>query len=92
MKKIVLQAALNITHIWLIKFIANRPYTSLEDFQSKVKVNRTQMLMLLKCGAFDNLYPDRMKAIEEYLATKAATKTKTYIGECSNVDEIQCLR
>lgn len=69
----------NITRIsadLVNQIIANRPYTSLEDFQSKVKVNRTQMLMLLKCGAFDNLYPDRMKAIEEYLATKAATKTK----------------
>jgi len=58
------------------QIIANRPYESIEDFQHKVKVNRTQMLNLLKCGAFDNLYPDRMKIIETYLATKAQTKEK----------------
>ena len=58
------------------QIITNRPYESIEDFQQKVKVNRTQMLNLLKCGAFDNLYPDRMKIIETYLATKAQTKEK----------------
>ena len=69
----------NITRIsadLVNQIIANRPYTSIEDFQQKVKVNRTQMLNLLKCGAFDNLYPDRMKLIETYLATKAQTKEK----------------
>ena len=69
----------NITRIsadLVNKIIANRPYESLEDFQNKVKVNRTQMLNLLKCGAFDNLYPDRMATIEQYLASKASTKDK----------------
>ena len=69
----------NITRIsadLVNQIIANRPYSSIEEFQEKVKVNRTQMLMLLKCGAFDNLYPDRMKAIKEYVASKAATKDK----------------
>ena len=58
------------------QIIVNRPYVSMEDFQEKVKVNRTQMLNLLKCGAFDSLYPDRMKAIETYLTSKAGLKNK----------------
>lgn len=69
----------NITRIsadLVNSIIENRPYTSLEDFQSKVKVNRTQMLNLLKCGAFDSLYPDRMDIIQKYLASKASTKEK----------------
>lgn len=69
----------NITRIsadLVNQIIKNRPYTSIEDFQEKVKVNRTQMLNLLKCGAFDTLYPDRMEAIHNYLSTKASTKEK----------------
>lgn len=33
--------------------IANRPYSSIEDFLNKVKVNKVQMTMLIKAGAFD---------------------------------------
>lgn len=41
----------------LIKeIIKNRPYTSIEDFLSKVKVNKPQMINLIKSGAFDELY------------------------------------
>lgn len=39
----------------------NRPYTSIEDFLEKVKLNKTQMISLLKAGAFDNLYPDKSR-------------------------------
>lgn len=38
----------------LIKeIINNRPYTSIEDFLSKVKINKPQMVNLIKAGAFD---------------------------------------
>ena len=69
----------NITRIsadLVSQIIQNRPYSSMDDFQNKVKVNRTQMLNLLKCGAFDKLHPDRMAAIQGYLASKASTKEK----------------
>ena len=46
----------------------NRPYTSIEDFLSKVKVNKIQMISLIKSGAFDSLYNnDRLKVMNEYL-------------------------
>ena len=52
----------------LIKVImTNRPYSSMEDFLKKVKVNKTQMVALIKAGAFDELSLDRRKAMNEYL-------------------------
>lgn len=46
----------------------NRPYTSIEDFLLKVKVNKTQMVSLIKSGAFDNLYNhNRQNVMEHYL-------------------------
>lgn len=54
--------------------ISNRPYISLDDFLSKVKVNKTQMLVLIKSGAFDSLYPDRMELLNEYVGRIAGTK------------------
>lgn len=54
--------------------IANRPYSSFKDFTSKVKVNKTQALSLIKCGAFDSLHPDRMGLLREYVGNIAGTK------------------
>lgn len=68
----------NITRIsadLVERIIANRPYSSIEDFRSKVKVNKTQMFNLLKCGAFDCIYPDRMKAIKEFASSLADVKS-----------------
>lgn len=68
----------NITRIsadLVERIIANRPYSSIEDFRNKVKVNKTQMFNLLKCGAFDGIYPDRMKAIKEFASSLADVKS-----------------
>lgn len=54
--------------------IANRPYVSIDDFMEKVKVNKLQMLTLIKCGSFDTLYPDRMGLLNQYLGKIAGTK------------------
>ena len=35
--------------------IAKRPYSSLNDFINKVKVNKPQVINLIKCGAFDRI-------------------------------------
>ena len=46
----------------------NRPYESIEDFLSKVKVNKPQIVNLIKSGAFDSLYDnDRVKAMDTYI-------------------------
>ena len=60
----------------LIKqIISLRPYSSLLDFKNKVKVNKIQMTMLIKAGAFD-CFGDRDKLIYEYCDSEA-DKIKT---------------
>lgn len=36
------------------EIIFNRPYSSIDDFLSKNKINKPQMINLIKCGAFDS--------------------------------------
>jgi len=52
----------------LIKqIIGGRPYTGIDDFLSKVKVNKTQMINLIKSGAFDS-FGDRVQLMHDYVA------------------------
>jgi DNA polymerase-3 subunit alpha len=62
----------------LIKDIFNnRPYSSIGDFLSKVKVNKTQMINLIKAGAFDELYNgQREELMSQYLLMIADQKKK----------------
>ena len=47
---------------------ANRPYTSIPDFLSKVDVTNLQMIGLIKAGCFDNLYEyNRIIIMKKYL-------------------------
>ena len=58
-----------ITRIWeeLIKnILANRPYSGVLDFASKVKLNKPQMINLIKSGAFDE-FGDRLDIMHEYI-------------------------
>lgn len=51
----------------LIKMIiSNRPYSGLEDFLDKVKINKPQMVNLIKSGAFDG-FGDRVKIMHQYI-------------------------
>lgn len=58
------------------EIISKRPYTSMEDFMSKVKVNKTQMISLIKAGAFDKLHNDRVQAMNDYLELIADKKKR----------------
>lgn len=55
--------------------IANRPYTSIEDFSKKVKVNKTQMINLIKSGAFDT-FGDRVEIMKNYILSVADQKKR----------------
>lgn len=48
------------------QIIENRPYTSILDFLSKVKINKPQMVNLIKCGAFDS-FGQREQVMHEYV-------------------------
>ena len=55
----------------------NRPYQSIEDFISRIKINKPQMINLIKSGAFDSLYGgDRMKAMNTYIDLIADKKKR----------------
>ena len=62
----------------LIRLIMNnRPYKSIEDFIKKVKINKPQMVNLIKSGAFDELYGgDRIKAMNTYIDLIADKKKR----------------
>ena len=55
--------------------IANRPYTSIKDFLGKVKVNKVQMINLIKSGAFD-AFGDRVDLMHEYVNMISDTKKR----------------
>lgn len=60
----------------LIKIIiANRPYSGISDFLSKVKINKPQMINLIKAGAFDS-FGDREKNMQEYIASVSDCKKR----------------
>ena len=60
----------------LVKLIiANRPYTSINDFLSRVKVNKIQMINLIKSGAFDS-FGARADIMHQYVDMISDTKKR----------------
>lgn len=60
----------------LIKeIINNRPYISIEDFLSKVKINKPQMVNLIKAGAFD-CFGKRENVMHNYIDLIADKKKR----------------
>lgn len=55
--------------------IANRPYKSIEDFLNKVKVNKVQMINLIKSGAFDS-FGERVDIMHQYVDLISDTKKR----------------
>lgn len=49
------------------EIISKRPYDSIQDFLSKVKVNKPQMVSLIKSGAFDKFGESREKVMYQYI-------------------------
>ena len=57
------------------EIIQNRPYNSVQDFQDKVKVNKTVMISLIKSGAFDQ-FGNRKEIMEKYLREVSEPKKR----------------
>lgn len=55
--------------------IANRPYVSLDDFLSKIKLNKTQVVNLIKSGAFD-CFGDRAMQMEHFIELASEPKKR----------------
>lgn len=59
------------------QIIQNRPYTSSLDFYQRVQPTNTQMISLIKAGAFDAVdKKHRLVIMTQYLRTKAEEKIK----------------
>ena len=60
----------------LIKtIIANRPYSGIDDFLKKVKINKPQMVNLIKAGAFDE-FGDRFTIMKDYIMSISDCKKR----------------
>ena len=57
------------------QIITNRPYISISDFLSKVKVNKAQMINLIKSGAFDG-FGERIELMHQYIDMISDTKKR----------------
>lgn len=57
------------------RIIENRPYNSLNDFISKVKINKPQMVNLIKAGAFDS-FGDRIEIMRQYIESISDIKKR----------------
>lgn len=55
--------------------IENRPYSSIDDFLSKVKINKPQMINLIKAGAFDG-FGNREELMRYYVSEISDTKKR----------------
>ena len=55
--------------------IENRPYSSVSDLASKVKINKAQIVNLIKSGAFDG-FGDRKDIMREYINSVSDTKKR----------------
>ena len=58
------------------EILTHRPYAGWQDFIAKVKVKKPQMINLIKCGAFDEIEPNRVKLMREYIASISDTKQR----------------
>lgn len=70
-----LKALSNVNGDIIEEIINNRPYTSLADFQEKVKANKKVMISLIKSGAFDQFAP-REEVMKEYIWTQCEPKKR----------------
>ena len=60
----------------LVKTIMDgRPYSSLADFTNRVKINKAQVVNLIKSGAFD-CFGDRVQIMHKYIASVSDTKKR----------------
>ena len=55
--------------------LSNRPYSSVDDFTSKVKVSKPQVINLIKSGAFDSL-GDRFEVMDNYIRSVSDQKKR----------------
>lgn len=72
------------------EIMKNRPYSSLEDFLSKVKVNKVQATMLIKAGVFDS-FGNREDILYNYCDSVADKKKKLNLQNLARIIELNLI-
>lgn len=70
-----LKALVGINGDTVQQIVENRPYSSLQDFQEKVPLNKTAMVSLIKAHAFD-CFAERDEVMREYISEQSEPKSK----------------
>lgn len=70
-----LKAIRNVSDDFITNIINSRPYSSIDDFIVKVMPTKTQMIALIKSGAFDK-FEDRVEAMKHFLSITSKPKAK----------------
>lgn len=74
------------------EIIDNRPYSSLNDFLTKVKVNKIPTINLIKTGCFDNLEKkDRVQIMTEYIDSISDKKKKLTLQNMQMLIREDCI-
>lgn len=73
------------------EIIENRPYTSIEDFESKVSSsNKTMIIALIKSGAFDQ-FGERKELMEQYLRRVSEPKKRITLQNFKGLVDLNLL-
>lgn len=73
------------------EIIAGRPYSSFDDFNSRIKTNKLQMINLIKSGFFDSLEPDRVSLMKKYIISISETKKKLTLQNMQGLIDYQVI-
>lgn len=73
------------------QIIANRPYSSFNEFMEKNHTNKLQTINLIKSGAFDCLEPDRMALMRQYIDSIVDKKERLTLQNMPSLIEYGCI-
>ena len=74
----------------IYEIINNRPYSGLQDFLKKIKVNKIQATMLIKAGAFD-AFGERETMLFQYCDLVADKKQRLTLQNVARLIELQLI-
>lgn len=73
------------------QIIANRPYSSFNDFMEKNHTNKLQTINLIKSGAFDSLEGDRTELMRQYIDSITDKKQRLTLQNMPGLIEYDCI-
>lgn len=69
----------------ITKIIENRPYTSFEDFMTKIEPTRSEAIALIKAGCFDKMVEGRKELLYNYIDKLVDRKSKITLANMNGL-------